>query len=151
MKVNSTKNLRATQAQLRRSSPSAVSLGRNSLYQLRWHTLAIALGVKAMARVGWADRLPINQFSGKLRSAFHGQVQTIRPRDGGTRKRIFSGLRLRKTDGPHERSQERVVRMGTAWSACISSASLYISYNKDKIFMRTMRTMRTKRNKRGKD
>jgi len=44
----------------------------------------------------WADRLPINQFSGKLRSAFHGQVQTIRPRDGGTRKRLFSGLRLRK-------------------------------------------------------
>ena len=44
----------------------------------------------------YADRLPINQFSGKLRSAFHGQVQVIRPRDGGTRKRVFFGLRLRQ-------------------------------------------------------
>lgn len=44
----------------------------------------------------YADRLPINQFSGKLRSAFHGQVQVIRPRDGGTRKRVFLGLRLRQ-------------------------------------------------------
>jgi putative DNA primase/helicase len=44
----------------------------------------------------WADRLPINQFSGKLRAAFHGQVQVIRPRDGGTRKRAFLGLRLRQ-------------------------------------------------------
>jgi len=44
----------------------------------------------------WADRLPINQFSGKVRSAFHGQVQVIRPRDGGTRKRQFLGLRLRR-------------------------------------------------------
>ncbi len=44
----------------------------------------------------WADRLPINQFSGKLRSAFHGQIGVIRPRDGGTRKRVFTGIRLRK-------------------------------------------------------
>lgn len=46
--------------------------------------------------VGWADRLPVNQFSGKLRSAFHGQIETIRPRTGGTRKRMFKGIRLRK-------------------------------------------------------
>jgi putative DNA primase/helicase len=46
--------------------------------------------------VGWADRLPVNQFSGKLRSAFHGQIDTIRPRTGGTRKRMFKGIRLRK-------------------------------------------------------
>jgi putative DNA primase/helicase len=45
---------------------------------------------------GYADRLPINQFSGKIRSAFHGQVEVIRPRDGGTRKRTFLGFRLRK-------------------------------------------------------
>jgi phage/plasmid-associated DNA primase len=50
-------------------------------------------GVGARA---WADRLPINQFSGKLRSAYHGQVQVVRPRSGGTRKRMFAGLRLRK-------------------------------------------------------
>jgi putative DNA primase/helicase len=42
------------------------------------------------------DRLPINLFSGKIKSAFHGQIDTIRPRSGGTRKRVFSGLRLRK-------------------------------------------------------
>jgi len=45
---------------------------------------------------GWADRLPINQFSHKMRSAFPGQINVIRPRDGGTRKRVFVGLRLRK-------------------------------------------------------
>jgi putative DNA primase/helicase len=50
-------------------------------------------GVGARA---WADRLPINQFSGKLRSAYHGQVTVVRPRSGGTRKRMFAGLRLRK-------------------------------------------------------
>lgn len=44
----------------------------------------------------WADRLPINQFSGKIRSAFPGQIETIRPRSGGTRKRMFAGLRLRR-------------------------------------------------------
>jgi putative DNA primase/helicase len=44
----------------------------------------------------WADRLPINQFSGKLRAAFPGQIEVFRPRSGGTRKREFSGLRLRK-------------------------------------------------------
>jgi putative DNA primase/helicase len=45
----------------------------------------------------WADRLPINQFSGKLRSAFHGQIETIRPRSGNEgRKRMFAGIRLRK-------------------------------------------------------
>jgi phage/plasmid-associated DNA primase len=47
---------------------------------------------------GYAERLPINQFSGKLRSAFHGQIQTIRPRVENSleRKRKFSGIRLRK-------------------------------------------------------
>jgi hypothetical protein len=45
---------------------------------------------------GWVDRLAINQFSGKLRSAFPGQIQTIRPRTDGTRKRAFLGIRLRK-------------------------------------------------------
>src|SRR5208283_4825941 len=44
----------------------------------------------------WADRLPINQFSGKLRSAFSGKIETIRPRDGATRKRVFVGIRLRR-------------------------------------------------------
>lgn len=44
----------------------------------------------------WADRLPINQFSGKVRSAFPGRIDVARPRDGGTRKRVFVGLRLRK-------------------------------------------------------
>jgi len=48
--------------------------------------------------IGWADRLPINQFSGKIRSAFPGQIDTIRPRAGNdpTRKRMFSGIRLRR-------------------------------------------------------
>lgn len=45
---------------------------------------------------GWTDRLPVNQFSHKMRSAFPGQINVIRPRDGGTRKRVFVGLRLRK-------------------------------------------------------
>lgn len=46
---------------------------------------------------GWVDRLPINQFSGKIRSAFHGQIETIRPRAGNSaRKRMFAGIRLRK-------------------------------------------------------
>jgi putative DNA primase/helicase len=47
---------------------------------------------------GYAERLPINQFSGKLRSAFHGQIQTIRPRveNSVERKRKFSGICLRK-------------------------------------------------------
>ena len=46
---------------------------------------------------GWADRLPINQFSGKLRSAYPGQIDVIRPRVGNTdRKRKFTGIRLRK-------------------------------------------------------
>ncbi len=44
----------------------------------------------------WADRLPINLFSGKMRSAFHGQITVTRPRDGGTRKRVFDGIRLRR-------------------------------------------------------
>ncbi|WP_292531890.1 phage/plasmid primase, P4 family [Methylocystis sp.] len=44
----------------------------------------------------WADRLPVNQFSGKLRSAFPGRITVVRPRDGGTRKRVFAGLRLRR-------------------------------------------------------
>ena len=81
--------------------------------------MLIAFGAKASARRAWADRLPINQFSGKVRSAFHGQVETIRPRDGGTRKRVFAGLRLRNgACGPHEIMQEglgphetRMVRM----------------------------------------
>ncbi|MFB9262836.1 phage/plasmid primase, P4 family [Bradyrhizobium erythrophlei] len=46
---------------------------------------------------GWSDRLPINQFSGKLRSAFHGQIETIRPRTGNEgRKRMFAGIRIRQ-------------------------------------------------------
>jgi putative DNA primase/helicase len=45
----------------------------------------------------WADRMPVNLFSGKLRSAFPGQVDTKRgSRSGGTRKREFTGIRLRK-------------------------------------------------------
>lgn len=45
----------------------------------------------------WSDRLPINQFSGKIRSAFPGMIDTIRPRVGNdeSRKRMFSGIRLR--------------------------------------------------------
>jgi putative DNA primase/helicase len=44
----------------------------------------------------WADRLPINLFSGKVRAAFPGQVDVMRPRDGGgPRKRVFVGMRLR--------------------------------------------------------
>lgn len=45
----------------------------------------------------WADRLPINQFSGKLKAAFPGQITVSRPRDGGTRKRVFVGIRLRRS------------------------------------------------------
>jgi putative DNA primase/helicase len=46
--------------------------------------------------IGWADRVPINQFSGKLRSAFHGQIDVFRPRTGNSeRKRMFVGIRLR--------------------------------------------------------
>jgi len=44
----------------------------------------------------WADRLPVNQFSGKVRSAFPGRITVVRPRDGGTRKRVFAGMRLRR-------------------------------------------------------
>ncbi|MFY9656702.1 MAG: phage/plasmid primase, P4 family [Methylocystis sp.] len=47
--------------------------------------------------LSWADRLPINQFSGKVRSAFYGKVTVTRPRDGGTRKRAFAGLRSRRS------------------------------------------------------
>jgi putative DNA primase/helicase len=43
----------------------------------------------------WADRLPRNLFGGKVRSAFYGQITGSRPRDGGKRKRVFVGIRLR--------------------------------------------------------
>jgi putative DNA primase/helicase len=47
--------------------------------------------------ISYTDRLPINQFSGKLRSAFHHQIETFRPRSGNAaRKRMFDGIRLRK-------------------------------------------------------
>lgn len=47
---------------------------------------------------GWADRqMPPNQFSGKLRAAFPGQIDVIRPRVGNSeRKRMFAGIRLQK-------------------------------------------------------
>jgi putative DNA primase/helicase len=52
---------------------------------------------KGIGAQSWADRLPINQFSGKVRSAFPGQVRTTRPRDGSTRRpRWFVGVRLRR-------------------------------------------------------
>ncbi len=46
----------------------------------------------------WSDRLPKNQFSGKLRSAFPGMIETIRPRVGNdeSRKRVFAGIRKRQ-------------------------------------------------------
>jgi putative DNA primase/helicase len=47
--------------------------------------------------VGWADRLKSNQFSAKLHSAFPA-VETIRPRvDNPDRKRMFAGIRLRRS------------------------------------------------------
>jgi putative DNA primase/helicase len=48
----------------------------------------------------WADRLPSNQFSGKLKSAFPGQIETSRPRgDDPRRPRVFSGIRLVASPG----------------------------------------------------
>jgi putative DNA primase/helicase len=45
--------------------------------------------------VSWADRLQKNQFATKVYAAFP-QISRFRPRDGGTRKRVFLGVRLRR-------------------------------------------------------
>jgi putative DNA primase/helicase len=47
--------------------------------------------------VSRTDQLPINLFSGKVRAAFSGQIKDFRPRDGGKRKRVFVGIRLRRS------------------------------------------------------
>ena len=47
--------------------------------------------------VTYADRLPSNLFSGKLRSAFPGQIDDARPRvNNPGRKRMYVGIRLRR-------------------------------------------------------
>lgn len=46
--------------------------------------------------VTYADRLPSNHFSNKLRSAFPGEIEDIRPRiNNPARKRMYAGIRLR--------------------------------------------------------
>jgi putative DNA primase/helicase len=64
-----------------------------------------------------ADRLPSNHFSGKLRSAYPGRIDDVRPRiDNPGRKRMYTGIRLEVVQGggpgpaggpgfgPHQRS-----------------------------------------------
>lgn len=57
--------------------------------------------------VNYADRLPGNHFSGKLRSAFPGEIEDIRPRiNNPARKRMYMGIRLRPL-GPLIRTIDR--------------------------------------------
>jgi putative DNA primase/helicase len=49
----------------------------------------------ATSGLSWADHTQSNQFSGKLRAAFHGQIGDVRPRVAGERPTMFAGIRLR--------------------------------------------------------
>jgi putative DNA primase/helicase len=69
-------------------------LGRE--YTVKKEALYLAYRMHAATSgLSWADYIQSNQFSAKLRAAFHGQIGDARPRVNGERPTVFSGIRLR--------------------------------------------------------
>jgi putative DNA primase/helicase len=71
-------------------------------YRVEIGTLYIAYREWSFASgLPYADRLPGNHFSGKLRSAYPGRIEDTRPRiNNPARKRMYVGIRLRRPGPP---------------------------------------------------